>query len=68
MNNPLDLIKAIKNPQEFIMNFIKQNNNPLLNNLIQMAQNGDKKGVETFARNYFKEMGQDFDDIMSNFK
>lgn len=68
MNSPFDLIKAIKNPQQFIMNFIKQNNNPIINNLIQMAESGDKQGVENFARNYFKEQGQDFDEIMSNFK
>ena len=40
----------------------------MLNNLIQMAQKGDKQGVEAFARNFFKEKGQNFDDIMSNFK
>lgn len=68
MNNPLDFIKMIKNPQEFIINYAKQNGNPMINNLIQMAQKGDKKGVETFARNYLKEQGQDFDQIMSNFK
>ena len=66
--NPLEIIKMIKNPQEFVNNFIKQNNNPMLNNLIQMAQKGDNKGVEQFARNLFKEQGQDFDEIMKNFK
>lgn len=68
MNNPLEFIKMIKNPQEFVTNYMKQNSNPMLNNLIQMAQKGDKQGLETFARNFFKEKGQDFDDIMSNFK
>lgn len=68
MNNPLEFIKMIKNPQEFVTNYMKQNSNPMLNNLIQMAQKGDKQGVENFARNFFKEKGQDFDDIMSNFK
>lgn len=66
--NPLEMIKMIKNPQEFVNNFMKQNNNPMLNNLIQMAQKGDNKGVEQFARNLFKEQGQDFDEIMKNFK
>ena len=44
----------------------------MLNNLIQMAQKGDTKGVENFARNLCKEKGQDFDKefatFMSNFK
>lgn len=66
--NPFDLIKAIKNPQEFVNNYIKQNNNPMLNNLIQMAQKGDQQSIETFARNFFKSQGQDFDKIMSQFK
>lgn len=68
MNDMFNLMKAIKNPQEFISNYAKQNNNPILSNLIDMAQKGDKKGVENFARNFFKQQGQDFDKIMSNFK
>lgn len=68
MNNPLDIIKMIKNPQQFVMNMVKQNTNPMLNNLIQMAQKGDTKAIENFARNFFKEKGQDYDQIMSNFK
>lgn len=66
--NPLELIKAIKNPQEFINNYAKSNSNPILTNLINMAQKGDKQGLENFARNFFKQQGQDFDQIMSNFK
>lgn len=68
MNNPLDFIKMIKNPQQFVMNYLGKTNNPMFNNLVQMAQKGDKKGVENFARNMFKEQGQDFDEIMKNFE
>lgn len=68
MNNIVDLIKMIKNPKEYAMSIVKQQNNPMLNNLVQMAEKGDTKGVENFARNMFKEKGEDFDKIMSNFK
>lgn len=75
MNNSMKMIKTImsnKNPQQVIQNMIGNNTNPMLNNLINMAQNGDTKGVENFARNIFKEKGRDFDkefsDFMNNFK
>lgn len=75
MNNSMEMIKNImsnKNPQQVIQNMIGNNTNPMLNNLINMAQNGDTKGVENFARNIFKEKGRDFDkefsEFMSNFK
>ena len=77
--NPLDLIKMLmsggKNPQEIAMQIIGDNNNPIMKNLVTMAQNGDYQGVENVARNMFKEQGRDFDNemrdlqnIISNFK
>lgn len=77
MNNPLNEVKRFVkqqgNPKELLITFIKKNNsNPIINNLIKMAQNGDTQGVENFARNMFKEQGKDFDkefaNFMSNFK
>lgn len=66
MNNPLNTIKNyIKqqgNPRDLLINFMTQNNqNPMINNLINMAQKGDSKGVENFARNICKEHSIDFD-------
>lgn len=43
-------------------------NNPILNNVITMAQNGNTKGVEDFARNICKQKGLDFDTEFSKFK
>lgn len=43
-------------------------NNPILNNVMTMAQNGDTKGVETFARNICKQRGLDFDTEFNKFK
>lgn len=69
MNNPFNLIKMMlgkQNPQQMVMNMLG-NNNPMFNNLMKMAQNGDNKGVEQFARNLCKEKGIDFDKDFSNF-
>lgn len=73
MNHNVNLVKQFmesKNPQQMIKSYI--GNNPLLNNLVNMAQKGDKESVETFARNLYKENGKDFDkefaEFMNNFK
>ena len=70
--NPLDIIKNFmsggKSPQEIAMNMIGNNTNPVMQNLIKMAQNGDTKGVESVARNMFKEQGRDFDTEMKDFQ
>lgn len=65
MNNPIEIIKTLmgggKTPEEIVMQMIGNNNNPMLNNLIKMAKEGNTQGVENFARNIFKEQGRDFD-------
>lgn len=75
MNNPINIIKMLKekaNPQQMVMNILGENKNPMINNLVKMAQKGDVKGVEQFARNLYKEHGKDFDKefntFMNNFK
>lgn len=70
--SPMEFIKGIKNPEQFIMNTMKQNSNPMINELVQMAKQGNTKGIETFARNVFQQQGRDFDkefnDFMNNLK
>ena len=71
MNNPMQfmsMLKSIKNPKEAVINMIKSNNNPMLKNLVEMAEKGDMKGIENFARNIYKEQGKDFDQEFNNFK
>ena len=43
-------------------------NNPMLNNLINMAEKGDNQGVEKFARNLFSERGLNYDEEFKKFK
>ena len=70
--NPIQMIKGmmgINNPKEMVMQMLGQNNNnPIFNNLMNMANKGDIKGIENFARNLFKEQGKDFDAEFNKFK
>lgn len=70
----MNVIDVIKNylmkgftPQN-ILQRMNINNNPIFSNLISMAQNGDEKGLENFARNVMKEQGKDFDKEFAQFK
>ena len=69
MNN-LDIIKSFMTkgmtPKGIAMQMM--GNNPIFTNLINMAEKGDNKGIEDFARNMMKERGLDFDKELANFK
>lgn len=68
MNN-IQIIKNLMNsktPQEALKQMIG-NRNPMFNNLMQMANSGNNKGIENFARNICKEKGIDFDKEFTNF-
>ena len=74
MNN-LESLKTFISKGGNIPDLIKKSissNNPVMGNLIDMANKGDTKGLENFARNLFKEKGRDFDkefsEFMHNFK
>lgn len=69
---PINMIKKFisneMSPQQIIMQAIQGNNsNPMLTNLIGMAEKGNKQDIENFARNLFKEKGRDFDKEFSEF-
>ena len=69
--NPMDMLKGMvgkMNPKNIVMNMLKNNTNPIFANLIEMANKGDTKGLEQFARNYMKEQGKDFDKEFNDFK
>lgn len=72
-NNPFSVVKNFirqqGNPEQLLMNFMNQNNqNPMINNLIGMAKNGNIAEVEKFARNICKEHSIDFDKEFAQFK
>lgn len=72
-NNPLDLINFVKsssNPQQFMLNMLEERagNNPMMQNLLQLAKQGKTKDIQQIVRNTFKEQGRDFDKEFSDFK
>ena len=51
----MEFLRGIKNPQQFVMNMLGQNQNPMATQLINLAKTGDKTQIENFARNICKE-------------
>ena len=75
MKNPMDffkMIKAMRNPQEAIIEMAGGNNNPILKNAVEMAKNGNNEELMKLAQNLCKEKGINFDkefkEFMNNFK
>lgn len=70
--NPMQLIQLLKsgmNPQQLLMNILQQgNNNPILNNAANLAQNGNISALEMIARNLAQQRGIDFDAEFEKFK
>ena len=69
--NPFKMLGAMKNPQQFlqqVMNNSQMMQNPMIKNTVQMAQNGDTKGIEQLARNLCKEKGINADDMFNQIK
>ena len=65
--NPMEFMKGIKNPKQFVINMLKQNQNPMAIQLMQMVKNGNTNQIEQFARNICKERGMDFDKSFAEF-
>lgn len=65
MNPLIQMFMQMFNPQKMVIQMMNSNpnmkNNPMVSNLIGMAEKGDAKGIEQFARNFCKENGKDFD-------
>ena len=74
--NPLEIIKNYMSggltPKGIAMKLLNNNPNPMLKNLVEMAEKGQNDKIEEFARNLFREQNRDFDqefgEFMKNFK
>ena len=69
--NPFQMIQGIKNPKQFLQQIMGNNQmmqNPMIKNTVQMAQNGDAKGIEQLTRNLCKEKGINADDMFNQMK
>ena len=69
--NPMQLMGLLKgkNPQEMAMSMIKNSNinDPMINQLFQLAQSGDINSMNKIAENFFKGQGLDFNNEFNNF-
>ena len=71
--NPMQFINQIRsgqNPQQLMLNFLEQqaNNNPMGQNLLNLARTNQPQDIESFARNMFASNGRDFDLEFKKFK
>ena len=46
---------------------VKSNNNPMIKNLVEMAEKGQIEDLKTFGRNLYKDNGRNFDEEFDNF-
>ena len=69
--NPMQLVGLLKgkNPQEMAMSMIKNSNinDPMINQLLQLAQSGDINSMNKIAENFFKGQGLDFNNEFNSF-
>lgn len=71
MNNPMQLLQAMRNPQLFIQNAMKNSQimqNPIAKNAIEMYQKGDSKGINDLMSNLCKERGINPEEAQSKIK
>jgi hypothetical protein len=61
------MIQQFGTPEKLAKMLIKKTNNPMLNNLVQLAEQGNNANLESFAENVFKERGRDFNKEFSEF-
>lgn len=69
--NLMNIFRAVKNPQQFIQQMMGNNqimSNPMIQNVMQMAQQGNMRGVEQMARNLCKEKGLNADEVFNQVK
>lgn len=67
MNNAMQLMQLMKNPQAFLQQAM-QSGNPIIKNAIEMYQRGDKDGINQLAQNLCKERGTSYEEMVNQLK
>ena len=67
MNNAMQLMQLMRNPQAFLQQAM-QSNNPIVKNVMEMYQRGDKDGINQLAQNLCKERGTSYDEMVKQIK
>lgn len=72
LKNAMDLMALIRsgNPQELTMNMLRTSaqGNPVMQNLLALAEQGNTRDIEAIVRNIAKERGIDYDKEFNSFK
>ena len=71
MNNPLNFVQIMRNPQTFMqqaMNNSQIMQNPIGRNAIEMYQKGDIRGINELANNLCKEKGTSYEEMAKQIK
>ena len=71
MLNPVLLTQMVRNPQAFmqqIMNNSQFMQNPIMRNVMEMYQKGDKEALTELAHNLCKEKGTSFEEMTKQIK
>ncbi len=66
----MQMMRSGGNPQQLVLNMLsaRAEGNPMMANLLQLAQQGDSANIEQIARNMLKSQGLDFDKEFGEFK
>jgi len=69
MKTFMQFLKGGKDPQAMVMNMLssRAEGNPMLQNLLTLAQQGNGADIEQIARNMLKSQGLDFDKEFGEF-
>lgn len=67
MNNPMQFMQMMKNPQAILQQAM-QSGNPIIRNAMEMYQRGDKDGINQLAQNLCHEKGLNMQDIEKQIK
>ena len=67
MNNPLQFVQIMRNPQAFLQQAM-QSGNPIVKNAVEMYQKGDADGINKLAQNLCHEKGLNMQDIEKQIK
>ena len=67
MNNPLQFVQIMRNPQMFLQQAM-QSGNPIVKNAVEMYQRGDKDGISKLAENLCREKGVSMQEVEQKIK
>lgn len=70
--NPISILKNMLgnfmgNPEQLVRQMVGNNPNPMVKNLINMAEKGDEQGLKNFAQNICKEKNMNYENQFNEF-